>query len=60
MIGVTKSVKIHIILITIAQFIQLTGGPYSEEALEDTNSMFQIYWDRNLIKQKSHFNKEFF
>ena len=51
--GVTESVKIHIILTHITQFIQLTGeplGPYSEQALEDAHSMFQVYWDRLLIK----------
>ena len=51
--GVTGSVKIHIILTHITQFLQLTGeplGPYSEQALEDAHSMFQVYWDRLLIK----------
>ena len=53
MFGVTKLAKTHIILTPISQFNQLTEdplGPYLEQALEDAHSMFQVYWDRNLIK----------
>ena len=50
---VPKTVKVHILLVHVKQFIELTGKPlgeFSEQALEDSHSLFQEYWKRFLVK----------
>ena len=50
---VPETVKVHILLVHVEQFIELTGKPlgeFSEQALEDSHSLFQEYWKRFLVK----------
>jgi hypothetical protein len=50
---VPETVKIHIMLVHVEQFIDITGKPlgeYSEQALEDSHSLFHEYWKRFLVK----------
>ena len=44
----------HIILVHVEQVIDLTGktlGQFSEQALEDVHSLFQMCWTRLLVKE---------
>ena len=51
--NVSESVKLHIIMNHVAQFIDLTGNPlgqYSEQETETCHSTFDVFWSRYKIK----------
>ena len=51
--AVSETVKMHILMVHVEQFIEMTGRPlgeFSEQSLEDSHSLFQEYWKRFLIK----------
>ena len=51
--AVSETVKMHILMVHVEQFIEMTGKPlgeFSEQSLEDSHSLFQEYWKKFLIK----------